>query len=68
MSCITRPEIVKPKIAVMCATVPLICAFDEHHSWLTRLGLPAAIIAFGHIHALVPQVEALPLLQSNSGE
>ena len=68
MSLIIRPARVKPKMAVMWATVPLIWAFDEHHSWLMRSGLPAAIMALGHIHALVPQVEAVPLLQSSSGE
>lgn len=31
-SCMTRPANIKPKMAVMCDRVPLICAFDEHHS------------------------------------
>ena len=63
ISCMTSPAIVKPKIAVMWATVPFICAFDEHHSWFIRFGLPAAIFAFGHTQALVPHDDALPLLK-----
>jgi hypothetical protein len=32
MSCITNPASMNPKMAVMCAMVPLICAFELHHS------------------------------------
>jgi hypothetical protein len=32
MSFITNPASIKPKMAVICAEVPLIWAFDEHHS------------------------------------
>ena len=31
-SCTTNPASMKPKMAVMWGRVPLICAFDEHHS------------------------------------
>ena len=68
MSFITNPASMKPKMAVMCAEVPLIWAFDEHHSWLMRSGLPAPLMALGHMQALVPQVLAVPLLGSTSGE
>ena len=68
ISCITSPAIVNPKMAVMCAVVPLICAFDEHHSWLASLGVPSPIGNFGHMQALVPQALAGPLLDSSSLE
>ena len=64
----TRPASVNPNIAVMCASVPLICAFDEHHSWLSRFGSPGPILALGHIHCSVPQVVLCPLFCSNSSE
>lgn len=42
-SCITKPASVKPNIAVVWASVPLMRAFELHHSWLARSGSPGAL-------------------------
>ena len=53
-------------MAVMWARVPLIWAFDEHHSWFRRLGSPGPFFAFGHMHCSVPQVALCPIFFSSS--
>ena len=56
----------KPKIAVLCANVPLMRAFRLHHSWFTKSGSPGPFFALGQRHCSVPHDEFPPLFSSNS--
>ena len=62
MSSSTSPAMVNPKMPVMCAMVPFICALERLQSWFTSDGSPGP----SPVASPMPQAESCPLFSRSS--